>query len=238
MISEKTMQAAVLDAPGRRIPDCTRPPAGSPTRASPGAHRSERRQSARPQDPRRPGRACAPAVARDPRHRPRRASVEAVGAGVTAFRPGDDVYGMTGGVGGLQGSLAQYAAVDADLLAPKPAQSLDARGRRAAAGVRHRVGGDRRSRPRAGRDRRCSSMAARRRRPRRRPARARASARESSPPARPRSQSYIERLGAVADRLPRDDGRTVRRRIQRWRAASTSSTTPSAARRSTPRSPR
>jgi len=28
---------------------------------------------------------------------------------------------MTGGVGGLQGSLAQYAAVDADLLAPKPA---------------------------------------------------------------------------------------------------------------------
>jgi NADPH2:quinone reductase len=28
---------------------------------------------------------------------------------------------MTGGVGGLQGSLAEYAAVDADLLAPKPA---------------------------------------------------------------------------------------------------------------------
>jgi NADPH:quinone reductase-like Zn-dependent oxidoreductase len=28
---------------------------------------------------------------------------------------------MTGGVGGIQGSLAQYAAVDADLLAPKPA---------------------------------------------------------------------------------------------------------------------
>jgi len=47
--------------------------------------------------------------------------VEAVGAGVTAFAPGDKVYGMTGGVGGLQGSLAQYAAVDADLLARKPA---------------------------------------------------------------------------------------------------------------------
>ena len=46
--------------------------------------------------------------------------VEAVGPGVTAFAPGDEVYGMTGGVGGLQGSLAQYAAVDADLLAPKP----------------------------------------------------------------------------------------------------------------------
>jgi len=47
--------------------------------------------------------------------------VETVGDGVTAFRHGDEVYGMTGGVGGLQGSLAQYAAVDADLLAPKPA---------------------------------------------------------------------------------------------------------------------
>lgn len=47
--------------------------------------------------------------------------VEAVGDGVTVFRHGDEVYGMTGGVGGLQGSLAQFAAVDADLLAPKPA---------------------------------------------------------------------------------------------------------------------
>jgi NADPH:quinone reductase len=46
---------------------------------------------------------------------------EAVGDGVTAFRHGDEVFGMTGGVGGLQGSLAEYAAVDADLLAPKPA---------------------------------------------------------------------------------------------------------------------
>jgi len=47
--------------------------------------------------------------------------VEAVGDGVTAFRRGDEVFGMTGGVGGLQGSLAQYAAVDADLLAHKSA---------------------------------------------------------------------------------------------------------------------
>ncbi|GKQ49189.1 zinc-dependent alcohol dehydrogenase family protein [Bradyrhizobium sp. Ce-3] len=46
--------------------------------------------------------------------------VEAVGPGVTGFRRGDEVYGMTGGVGGLQGSVADYAAVDADLLAPKP----------------------------------------------------------------------------------------------------------------------
>lgn len=48
-------------------------------------------------------------------------TVEAVGPGVTGFRPGDEVYGMTGGVGGVQGSLAGYAAVDATLLAPKPA---------------------------------------------------------------------------------------------------------------------
>ena len=34
---------------------------------------------------------------------------------------GDEVYGMTGGVGGVPGSLAQYAAVDAALLARKPA---------------------------------------------------------------------------------------------------------------------
>jgi NADPH:quinone reductase len=47
--------------------------------------------------------------------------VEAVGPEVTSFRVGDEVYGMTGGVGGIQGSLAQYAAVDASLLALKPA---------------------------------------------------------------------------------------------------------------------
>ncbi len=46
--------------------------------------------------------------------------VDAVGPGVTTFRRGDEVYGMTGGVGGVQGSLAEYAAVDADLLALKP----------------------------------------------------------------------------------------------------------------------
>jgi NADPH:quinone reductase-like Zn-dependent oxidoreductase len=46
--------------------------------------------------------------------------VDAIGPGVTAFKVGDEVYGMTGGVGGVQGSLAQFAAVDADLLAIKP----------------------------------------------------------------------------------------------------------------------
>src|SRR5262249_20371513 len=33
---------------------------------------------------------------------------------------GDEVYGMVGGVGGLQGTLAEYIATDADLLARKP----------------------------------------------------------------------------------------------------------------------
>jgi len=43
------------------------------------------------------------------------------GPGVTAFEKGDEVYGMAGGVGGLQGTLAEFAAVDIDLLARKPA---------------------------------------------------------------------------------------------------------------------
>lgn len=46
--------------------------------------------------------------------------VEAVGDGVTAFGPGDEVYGMVGGVGGLQGTLAEFVAADAALLAHKP----------------------------------------------------------------------------------------------------------------------
>lgn len=46
--------------------------------------------------------------------------IEALGDGVTAFRIGDEVYGLATGIGGLQGSLAEYAAVDADLIALKP----------------------------------------------------------------------------------------------------------------------
>jgi NADPH:quinone reductase len=48
--------------------------------------------------------------------------VEEVGEGVTGFKRGDEVYGMTGGVGGLQGSLAELAAADARLLTHKPAK--------------------------------------------------------------------------------------------------------------------
>jgi NADPH:quinone reductase-like Zn-dependent oxidoreductase len=46
--------------------------------------------------------------------------VEEVGPAVTAFSRGDEVYGMVGGVGGLQGTLAEFIGVDADLLAHKP----------------------------------------------------------------------------------------------------------------------
>lgn len=48
-------------------------------------------------------------------------TVLAVGPDVTRFRVGDAVFGMTGGVGGVPGTLSEYAAVDADLLAHKPA---------------------------------------------------------------------------------------------------------------------
>ncbi|MEV4604650.1 zinc-dependent alcohol dehydrogenase family protein [Amycolatopsis sp. NPDC049253] len=46
--------------------------------------------------------------------------VDRVGEGVTGFVSGDEVYGLTGGVGTLQGSLAEAVAVDAMLLAHKP----------------------------------------------------------------------------------------------------------------------
>ncbi|BDX35268.1 quinone oxidoreductase [Mycobacterium antarcticum] len=46
--------------------------------------------------------------------------VAELGPGVTGFSVGDEVYGMTGGVGGHQGSLAEFAAVDARLLAIRP----------------------------------------------------------------------------------------------------------------------
>jgi NADPH:quinone reductase-like Zn-dependent oxidoreductase len=48
-------------------------------------------------------------------------TVEAAADDVSAFASGDHVYGMTGGVGGVPGSLADYAVVDARLLAHRPA---------------------------------------------------------------------------------------------------------------------
>src|ERR1700748_1306234 len=46
--------------------------------------------------------------------------VEELGPGVNAFRPGDEVYGMVGGVGGLQGTLAESVVANADLIALRP----------------------------------------------------------------------------------------------------------------------
>jgi NADPH2:quinone reductase len=43
-----------------------------------------------------------------------------VGPGVSTFRRGEAVHGMVGGVGGMQGTLAEYVAVNAALLAAKP----------------------------------------------------------------------------------------------------------------------
>ncbi|MGB8771557.1 MAG: zinc-dependent alcohol dehydrogenase family protein [Candidatus Korobacteraceae bacterium] len=47
-------------------------------------------------------------------------TVTETGFGVTAFKVGDEVYGMVGGVGGLQGTLAECIVADADLIAHKP----------------------------------------------------------------------------------------------------------------------
>ncbi|MBY0504466.1 MAG: zinc-dependent alcohol dehydrogenase family protein [Bryobacteraceae bacterium] len=47
-------------------------------------------------------------------------TVEAIGPGPTQLRPGDEVYGMVGGVGGIPGTLAEFVVADADLLAIKP----------------------------------------------------------------------------------------------------------------------
>ena len=52
--------------------------------------------------------------------------IEEPGPGVTAFRNGDAVYGMIGGVGGLQGTLAEFVIADSQLLARKP-ESLSMR---------------------------------------------------------------------------------------------------------------
>jgi NADPH:quinone reductase-like Zn-dependent oxidoreductase len=47
-------------------------------------------------------------------------TIEALGEGVSGWLAGDEVYAMATGIGGVQGSLAEYAVVDARLLARKP----------------------------------------------------------------------------------------------------------------------
>lgn len=46
--------------------------------------------------------------------------VESVGEGVDVFKPGDAVYGCAGGLGDMQGALAEYMVADVDLLAHAP----------------------------------------------------------------------------------------------------------------------
>ena len=48
-------------------------------------------------------------------------TIDAVGEGVTAFRPGDEVWGCGGGVRGMAGALAEHIVTDPRLLAAKPA---------------------------------------------------------------------------------------------------------------------
>lgn len=47
-------------------------------------------------------------------------TIDAVGAGVTEYAVGDEVYGCAGGLADLQGSLAEYMLADARLIARKP----------------------------------------------------------------------------------------------------------------------
>jgi len=46
--------------------------------------------------------------------------VEAIGENVTNLAPGDEVYGLAGGLKGHRGALAEYMLVDANLVAKKP----------------------------------------------------------------------------------------------------------------------
>ncbi len=47
-------------------------------------------------------------------------TIEALGEGVTGYSVGDEVYGCAGGLATLPGTLAEYIAADADLIAHKP----------------------------------------------------------------------------------------------------------------------
>jgi NADPH2:quinone reductase len=47
-------------------------------------------------------------------------TIVAVGPGVTSFRADEEVFGMVGGVGAMQGTLAEFVTADAALIALKP----------------------------------------------------------------------------------------------------------------------
>ena len=50
-------------------------------------------------------------------------TVVEIGEGVSTLAVGDEVFGMVGGIGGNQGTLAEYIAVDADHISMKPKNS-------------------------------------------------------------------------------------------------------------------
>ena len=122
--------------------------------------------------------------------------VEEVGTRVSEFKPGDEVYGMVGGVGGLQGTLAEFVVVDADLLARKP-KKLTMREAAALPAERHHcMGGTRRSRE--GASRRSRAGPRRRRRSRsRRVQLAAAMGAEVFATVSPEKQEIAQRFGAV-----------------------------------------
>lgn len=119
-MTQKTMQALMVDAPDAPFRAVTIPvPAALPGQVVVRIHAS----GVNPLDTK--IRAGAAAHARHPLPAilgiDLAGTVEHVGEGVTGFAPGDAVWAMGGGVGGVQGSMAEFAAVDARLLAKKPA---------------------------------------------------------------------------------------------------------------------
>ena len=143
--------------------------------------------------------------------------VDAVGDGVTRFRPGDEVYGDNLA---LKGGFAEYAVAAESALALKPAGLTFARGVDAPAGRSDRAAGNRRRRGRAAR-------ADQRRR--RRLGLVRDPARQAARRARDRRRQRRQaRLHAVArrrrgDRLP-PRGLHPRRRAVRPRSSTSSRT--------------
>ncbi len=67
--------------------------------------------------------------------------VEAVGAAVTRFKPGDEVWFCHGGIGGPAGNYAEYRVLDQQSGSGQAARRRHGRGRRRAPGAAHRLGG-------------------------------------------------------------------------------------------------
>ncbi len=205
-------------------------------RAGAGSHRGKRPQSARRQDPRRQRRACEAPVAARAGHRHG-------GCRRSGRRGRHRVQGWRRSVwndGRRRRHPGIARAVRGGRREPprqEARESLDARGGRAAARVRHGVFGDRRSRPPASGTDGARAGRRGRRGTRRRATGARAR-RDGLGHGQHARSGYRRAARRHADRLPRAIGRTVRRVCSRGARGSIWSWIPWAARRSTPRSPR